>query len=104
MIKFWRYLNELFYKNILQRDIDAVVPRDRLPSLADKSKLPYIEATICEVMRRWTVIPLGIPHSTVCDTEVGGYFVSAGTNVRSANFLYMSIKRCMDYLVKYPTR
>ncbi len=42
-----------------QAQIDSVVSRDRLPTLDDKSRLPYIEA-ICKELLRWQVAtPLG---------------------------------------------
>jgi len=65
----------------LHRDIDAVVPRDRLPSLFDKQNLPYLEATILEVLRYRTAIPFGVPHATTCDTTVAGYDIRKHTTV-----------------------
>ena len=67
----------------LQEEIDSVVPRDRLPSLDDKQKLPYMEAAILEIMRFKTLAPLGVPHITMCDTEVVGHFIPKGTMVSS---------------------
>lgn len=46
----------------VQREIDAVVGRGRLPSLTDKGTLPYTKATIMEVQRMAVVVPLAIPH------------------------------------------
>jgi len=43
-------------------------------------RMPYMEATILEVMRYKTMLPFAI-HSTLQDTEVGGYFVPADTMV-----------------------
>ena len=65
----------------LQREVDSVVPRHRLPSLDDMSKMTYMEATTLELMRLKTVLPLGVPHLTMCDTEVGGFFIPKKTNV-----------------------
>ena len=42
--------------------------------------LPYVEATILELMRYKTLFPLSL-HRTLKDTEVGGYFVPEGTIV-----------------------
>jgi len=63
----------------LQKDIDSVVPRERLPSLSDK--IPYLEATILEILRIRTIAPLSLPHTTICDTEVAGYFIPRDTQV-----------------------
>jgi cytochrome P450 len=59
----------------LQKDIDSVVPSDRLPSIGDKGKLPYLEATILEVMRIRTAVPLSLPHTTLNETELCGYII-----------------------------
>lgn len=65
----------------LHKEIDEAVPRSRLPSLQDKQNLPYLEATIFEVLRMKTLIPLALPHLTLKDTEISGYFVPEGTMV-----------------------
>jgi cytochrome P450 len=65
----------------LQKEIDEVVPRHRLPSLDDQPKLPFVEATILEIMRIRTAVPIAIPHLTLSDSEVCGYFIPAGTKV-----------------------
>ena len=65
----------------LQADIDAVVPRDRLPSMGDRAKLPYVEAAILEAMRVRTIFPLSAPHVTLCDTEVAGFNIQANAEV-----------------------
>jgi len=63
----------------LWKEIDSQVPRERLPSFADRPHLPFVEATILEVMRVKTVVPLSLSHSTSCDTTVGGFFIPAKT-------------------------
>jgi len=65
-------------QNRFQREIDDVVPKDRLPSLDDKPRLPYTEAVILEVMRRHTAIPFFVPHQTLKDTEVFGLHIPKG--------------------------
>jgi len=65
----------------LWKEIDSQVPRDRLPSVADHAHMPFLEATIYEVMRVGTVAPLAVSHCTSRDTTVGGYFIPANTMV-----------------------
>lgn len=43
-----------------QAEIDSVVGRDRIPELCDRDSLPYMEATLQEVMRMCPVVPLGM--------------------------------------------
>ena len=67
----------------LQEEIDSVVPRDeRQPSLEDRPRLPYVEATMMEVMRSRPVAPFGIPYVTRRDTHVGGYLIPKRTSVK----------------------
>lgn len=42
-----------------QAEIDVVVGQNRLPAFADRSKLPYIDAIIREVLRWRPPVPLG---------------------------------------------
>ena len=67
----------------LWKEIDTQVPRERLPSFADRPHLPFVEATILEVMRVKTLSPFGLSHSTSCDTTVGGFFIPANTQASS---------------------
>ena len=39
--------------------------------LSCRNQLPYTEAALHEVMRLSSVIPLSLPHSTICDTTIG---------------------------------
>jgi len=59
--------------------VTAVVPADRFPALSDK--LPYVDATMLEIMGLKTVLPLSFAHRTVCDTSFGGFFIPANTQV-----------------------
>lgn len=42
-----------------QREIDAVIGNDRLPTLADRERLPYVNALCWEVFRWNPVVPQG---------------------------------------------
>ena len=42
-----------------QAEIDFVVGRERLPTLADRPKLPYVNAVVSEMMRWAPVVPMG---------------------------------------------
>jgi len=62
-----------------QAQIDSVVSRDRLPTLEDKSRLPYIEA-FCKELLRWQVVsPQGVPHASTEDSVYHGFFIPKGS-------------------------
>lgn len=65
----------------LQKEVDKVVDRSRLPSIEDQLKLPYVMAFIYEVMRFTSFVPLTIPHSTTTDTSINGYSIPKNTVV-----------------------
>lgn len=48
----------------IQAEIGGVVDKDRLPCMDDMPHLPYTRATLFEVMRRSTVVPMGTTHAT----------------------------------------
>ncbi|ELT98147.1 hypothetical protein CAPTEDRAFT_120172, partial [Capitella teleta] len=52
---------------------------DRPPTMADRAKLPFVEATISEVQRIRTIVPLSVVHSTAQDATLRGYTIPKGT-------------------------
>ena len=64
----------------VQKEIDEVLG-SRLPKPGDRSKMPYVEATLLETIRHSAQIPFLLPHSTIRDTELNGYHVPKDTLV-----------------------
>ncbi|KAJ3514438.1 hypothetical protein NLJ89_g2380 [Agrocybe chaxingu] len=62
-----------------QAEIDSVVGRSRIPTLADMESLPYVRAMAKEVLRWRPVDPVGIPHCAAEDDWYEGYFIPKGT-------------------------
>ncbi|KAH9929092.1 O-methylsterigmatocystin oxidoreductase [Epithele typhae] len=62
-------------------ELDAVVGPNRLPNFGDRDALVYVNAIALEALRWHTVVPIGVPHCTIADTELRGYFIPAGTAV-----------------------
>ncbi|KAH8666067.1 cytochrome P450 [Ilyonectria robusta] len=58
-----------------QEEIDRVIGRDRLPNSSDRPNLPYIDATVKEVLRWHPVAPMGLPHTSTADDICEGYFI-----------------------------
>lgn len=65
----------------IHQELDDVIGRGRLPELADKPNLPYLEATIHEVLRYSSLVPLLFPHSTTTDTNLNGFEIPRDTIV-----------------------
>jgi cytochrome P450 len=64
-----------------QAEIDSVVGTDRLPTLADRARLPYVEALVSEVLRWGPIGPVCIPHRSTEDDVYNGYFIPKGSLV-----------------------
>ncbi|KAJ8040534.1 Cytochrome P450 1A5 [Holothuria leucospilota] len=83
----WVFLYAIYYPELqkeIQDELDEVVGRDRLPTLADRGKLPLTEAFLAEAARHSSVVPTTIPHMTTRDTVLEGgfnYFIPKDTVV-----------------------
>ncbi|KAE8736653.1 Cytochrome P450 CYP305 [Frankliniella occidentalis] len=63
-------------------ELDAVCSgADKAVTMSDKPKLPYVEATMFEVMRANTIAPLAIPHEATKEVEMNGYTIPQGTTI-----------------------
>jgi len=77
----------------LQRQIDEVVPRGRLVSLADKPSLPLVEAYTTEALRFSSMVPFNVQREAVKDTSIAGYFVPKGTQLIVSNYFIHNDER-----------
>ncbi|OJI97944.1 hypothetical protein ASPVEDRAFT_37406 [Aspergillus versicolor CBS 583.65] len=64
-----------------QEELDRVIGPNKLPSFADRSRLPYIEAVVKESLRWHPVAPMGIPHMCTEDDVYEGYLIPKGSLV-----------------------
>lgn len=48
----------------IRMELDRVVGHGQLPTLDDRSRLPYVNVAIKETMRWNPVVPLSLPHFT----------------------------------------
>ena len=63
----------------VQEELDTIIGLSRLPELEDRSRLPYCQATLMEVLRWRPAVPLGIPHRLMVDDQYQGYHFPAGS-------------------------
>ncbi|KAJ6490055.1 cytochrome P450 [Mycena sanguinolenta] len=68
-----------------QREIDAIVGEDRLPSFKDRPRLPYVEAIVRETLRWRPAARFGVPHQSTADDVVeykgNEYFIPKGSTI-----------------------
>ncbi|GAB6030775.1 hypothetical protein CHUAL_007623 [Chamberlinius hualienensis] len=65
----------------VQNEIDSVVGRERQPSYNDRSNMPYTEATILEIHRKISHVPLSLPHRNIKDVQIQGYVIPKDTMI-----------------------
>ncbi|XP_060064384.1 cytochrome P450 2J6-like [Ylistrum balloti] len=78
----WAIIYLIYNKDIqdkLRQEIETVVGTSRLPSLADKSSMPYYEAFITEVFRMGNIVPLSVPHGAKKDITFRGMVIPKGS-------------------------
>uniref|UniRef100_A0A8C0Z8R5 Cytochrome P450 2G1-like n=1 Tax=Cyanistes caeruleus TaxID=156563 RepID=A0A8C0Z8R5_CYACU len=63
------------------KEISQVVGFGRAPALADRSLMPFTDATIHEIQRCSDPIPMNVPHRVTRDTEFRGFCIPKGTDI-----------------------
>ncbi|CAL5427001.1 unnamed protein product [Camellia sinensis] len=80
----WALAEMLNQPEILERaieELDRVVGKDRLVQESDLSQLNYIKSCVKEAFRLHPFAPFNVPHVSVSDTTVAGYFIPKGSHV-----------------------
>ncbi|KAL3887169.1 hypothetical protein ACJMK2_027119 [Sinanodonta woodiana] len=80
----WILLQFLHFPEIQEKcfkEIDQVVGNERIPQLKDNEHLPYLEATIIEILRVYPVAPLALPHAVSKEIIFRGYRIPQGTTI-----------------------
>ena len=57
------------------QEIDAVIGHEGTPHYDDRTRMPYTEATIAELLRIRPIAPLGIPHINTESIVFRGYLL-----------------------------
>jgi len=77
-----------------QAEIDAIIGNNRLPTVEDREKLPFLSALAMEVLRWHVVGPIGIPHCVMEDDIHDGYLIPKGASIIT-NIWYVPCSRCI---------
>ena len=65
----------------IHQQLDDVIGRDRQPRFKDGSSLPYLEATIAEIIRHCSFAYVAVPHRVLSSTTVGEYEIPENSQV-----------------------
>nr|XP_003225962.1 PREDICTED: cytochrome P450 2C19 [Anolis carolinensis] len=65
----------------VHEEIDQVIGGERMPTMADRSRMPYTEATLHEAQRFLDLIPLGLARRARRDVELEGFVIPKGATV-----------------------
>ncbi|XP_019716865.1 cytochrome P450 2F3-like [Hippocampus comes] len=63
----------------MQREIDAVLGRDRCVNMEDRKSMPFTDAVIHEVQRFLDIVPFSVPHYALRDISFRGYIIPKNT-------------------------
>ena len=64
-----------------QAEIDNVIGNDKLPTVDDRKRLPFVSALAMEALRWHIVTPTGVPHRVMEDDIHDGYLIPEGALV-----------------------
>ena len=65
----------------IQKEVDNVVGSSRDVTILDRQNMHYTRATIYELNRFVSVVPLGVPHATTRECQLEGAMLPKGTNI-----------------------
>ncbi|XP_004580108.2 cytochrome P450 2C1-like isoform X1 [Ochotona princeps] len=65
----------------MQQEIERVIGRERIPSMQDRSRMPYTDAVMHEIQRYVNLIPNNVPRAATCNIKFRNYFIPKGTSM-----------------------
>ncbi|XP_076462581.1 cytochrome P450 2B4-like [Babylonia areolata] len=80
----WTLLYFLHHQHVQDRcfqEVREVIGLHRPPTIRDRPRMVYLEATLNEVLRVSSIGPFAIGHSTACDVSFRGYVIPRGTAI-----------------------
>ncbi|KAJ4976575.1 hypothetical protein NE237_001681 [Protea cynaroides] len=80
----WALAEMINQPEMLQKateEINQVVGKERLVQESDIMQLNYVKACAREAFRLHPILPFNVPHVSIVDTTVAGYFIPKGSHV-----------------------
>ncbi|XP_067675688.1 cytochrome P450 2U1-like [Haliotis asinina] len=80
----WALVFFLNYPDVQEKCFQEIlenVGQSRRPSMKDKTNLPYVGATVLEVLRFADIAPTAVPHAVAQDVQFRGYTFPKGVTV-----------------------
>ncbi|EMD35959.1 hypothetical protein CERSUDRAFT_115906 [Gelatoporia subvermispora B] len=68
-------------QKLAQVELDRVLGSERLPTIQDRERLPYVDAVVKEAMRWQPAVHMGVPRRSAEDDVYNGFFVPKGTTL-----------------------
>ncbi|GFO14291.1 cytochrome p450 ii f2-like protein ii [Plakobranchus ocellatus] len=65
----------------IHEELDRELGLEKLPTMDDEVRLPYLGAVIKETQRFASLLPSSVLHKTCEDVTIGNYFIPKGTSV-----------------------
>jgi len=96
VMMWWMLFYSLYpeMQETIRQEISAILPNESdTPTLDMKEQCPFMTAFTQEVFR-FRINALTLPHQAMCDTEIAGHKIKAGTIVVGALFKAMLSEDC----------
>ncbi|XP_076462089.1 cytochrome P450 2B4-like [Babylonia areolata] len=77
----WTLLYFLHHQHVQDKcfqEVREVIGLHRPPTIRDRPRMVYLEATLNEVLRVSSIAPFAVGHSTPCDVSFRGYVIPRG--------------------------
>ena len=77
------------YQKKIREEVEDALGSDDVPTLEHRPQCNLLQAFVFEVMRFRPIVPLGVPHKTIVDTEIAGHKIKKGVTVM------FSLEQCL---------
>ena len=69
------------HQKSIREEVEAALESDEIPTLEHRPQCNLLQAFIAESMRMRIIVPFGLPHKTIVDTELGGHKIKKDVGI-----------------------